>query len=351
MKHFLTLVFAAACFLTLVGVYGQEDGKDMVLARVNSSIITRRDAEKFLAVTGDIKRAERNYYGAELEKQKAELLKGALGFMIKEAVVQINAEWEGIRLDENDRAKIEKRFQGYISQFGNEANCELVLKEHGATTKDVRDRLARGILEEKYVRKKVGAGELVTPREVREYYEVNKSAFGKTFTIRQIVVKHGRGLRRREDAFKLIGQIRETVLSGEHFGSLARKYSEGPRREEGGLWEPVAISDFRENIARAIASLRQGEVSGIIEREGQFLLVKVETRSGPYEPFEEVLSGIKQEIGNVRRQRQLQKIARELYSSVEIELLLDGVKLADICPSYLQVEGEEVQETVEEISP
>jgi peptidyl-prolyl cis-trans isomerase SurA len=354
MKHFLLFMSVTVCFLAVTSAFAQESGQDMVLARVNSKLITRRDVEKLLAFSGHTEQIEKHFRGPLLEEKKAELLKYALGELVFDAVIAINAKCDGVELDQADAKKIEDRLRQYVEQYGSEANCELDLKRRGSSLKDARELMTKSVLAEKYITTKREIARYVSPKEAREYFEKNGELLRKitgkqTVVIRQIVVKYGRGLRTREKANEQMQQIKEAIRGGEDFGSLARKYSEGPRRDEGGMWEPVSVSDFREEVAAEIAKLDEGEVSEVIDRGDNFALVKVEKKE---DPFEAALGAIIQALTGARQQERSRQVMCELYSGVEIELFLHGVSPSDICPGYsMQEEGEPETEAIEEASP
>ena len=350
--RFLKLLFAVLAFFTLVAVCAEEKGQDMVVARVNGRLITHRDVEKLLAVSGDMEQLKRRFHGPAFEERKKELFQQALGALILDAVIGVNAQWDEVKLDDADRKRVKEQVRRFTQQYGSEANCELVLSRRGCSIKDARERIAKSMLAEKYIKSKLQVGEFVAPRKVRECFRANTEQL-KQITekqmviIRQIIVKFGKGRRAKSKASELIEQIKEAACSEEDFGTLARKYSEGPKRDEGGLWEPVSLSDFRENVGQVIAKLDIGEISEPVQRRDDFVLVKLEARA---DPFEISLRSIIHSVVTERKQEKLQDIMHEIYSNVEVELLLEGVKLDDICPGYSAEQSKNTQEKVEEVS-
>jgi hypothetical protein len=353
MTRFLAFIFMLICFLTLISAFAQEDSEDMVLARVNNRLVSRRDVEKLLGISGDIEQLERHFHGPALEEKKKILFEQALGALILDAVIGVNAEWDDIELDETDTKRVEEQVRRFAGQYGSEANCELALNRRGCSLKDAKERIAKSLLAEKYVKAKLEVADFIAPSKVREYFLADtelreKCTEKRMIVIRQIVIKYGTRMRSKSEARKLVDQIKESARSGEDFGSLARRYSEGPKREEGGLWEPIALSDFRENIAVAIEGLEAGEVSEPVDRQNDFTLVKVEAEA---DPFETALKAVTQSLVNARKQEKLEKVMSEMYSRAEVELLLDGVKLNDICPGYCAEEPKGDKDEVEETSP
>lgn len=336
----LTLTTIIICFFVGTRLFGQEAGSgDFVLARVNEKVITRRDLNKLLTMTGEDERIARNYHGVLFEKEMQDACMRALAFLIDEAVVEVNAELEEVEIDEIDREKAETVLKENIEPFGTRANYESILKERELTLDDIKTRIFKTLLRQKYIQSKLPAKDFIPPRETRDYYEKNKPSFAKRETVsyRQIVIKFGGNNRRREEALKLIAGLKAKLEEGADFDSLARQFSEGIKKENGGLWPPVALSDLRRNIAEAISGMKEKEISKIIERDDAFLLMKLETKdSSPYEPFEKALEGIRKLLNEQNREGRLPDLEKKLYGAVEIELFYKGAKLEELCPSYRQ---------------
>ena len=264
-----------------------------------------------------------------------EAFKQGLRALVEENVLEINALFDKFELGEEDKKRAEALFEENMRRYGNLANYKHLLESYGLTVEYIKDMLSKSLLRQKYVESKLSLESFVSPEEARRYYDDNKSSFlrKETVTLRQIAIKFGQGQRSRRQALALVNKIRADIENGEDFGALAKQFSEGPMREEGGLWEPVVPSELVDEIARAIEHLKEGEISETVEREGQFIIIKLEKRdSSPYEPFASALNKIETEINNLRRQEKFPEFMKEMYSRVKIEILVEGIALSEICP-------------------
>lgn len=108
---------------------------------------------------------------------------------------------------------------------------------------------------------------MVTLDEVKTYYESHMEEFRepRRFEIRQIVT------RTREEMDNILGLLSK----GEDMAELARKFSIAPESEKGGLLGWFASGELEETIEKSVFTLKQGEVSKIIESPYGFHVFEV----------------------------------------------------------------------------
>jgi parvulin-like peptidyl-prolyl isomerase len=105
-------------------------------------------------------------------------------------------------------------------------------------------------------------------------------------------------VRRRME--EIISQIKD----GATFGDMAKSYSEGSQRPEGGEtgWQEVA--KLNKVLAEALAKLKPGEMSGVIESpEACFLVQLEERRPARVRPLSEMRADIEKTLVVQERNR------------------------------------------------
>ncbi|MBI3399569.1 MAG: SurA N-terminal domain-containing protein [Deltaproteobacteria bacterium] len=122
----------------------------------------------------------------------------------------------------------------------------------------------------------------VSEAEIKGYYEKNVSEFqkNKEVSARHILIKPTAGAdikRAKEEAKKKAEEILTLAKKGEDFAGLAKKYSEDPvSAKQGGslgyFGKGVMVKPFED----AAFSLKKGEVSGIVETEFGYHIIKVD---------------------------------------------------------------------------
>ena len=141
-----------------------------------------------------------------------------------------------------------------------------------------RDELARDLLVEKYYRQVALKGVRVSPEEVQQYVEKNQSRLtGRPgFLVREIRVQS------KDQADKL---HREVTEGHRDFASVAKLHSDSPNIDQTGLahYDEGQLPDVLE---KAVAQLRPGDVSPVIESNYGFHIFKLEQRTLPHAPEE-----------------------------------------------------------------
>jgi parvulin-like peptidyl-prolyl isomerase len=123
----------------------------------------------------------------------------------------------------------------------------------------------------------------VSDAEVKDFYEKNKDEFKQPEKIhlKQIFIGSRKGPRdpvdpaKKEQARQKIEQALKRVQAGESFEAVAKSVSEAPDKDNGGDMGMIPVPKLPPFYAQAAASMRPGDISGIIESEFGFHFVKL----------------------------------------------------------------------------
>ena len=89
---------------------------------------------------------------------------------------------------------------------------------------------------------------------------------------------------------------------------MARSYSEGAQRAEGGLIDWLDLSAIDKSLAAELEHLKPGEDSGVIETSNAYILLHLEEhRPAHVRPLNEVRDEIERDLIRQERQRALDK--------------------------------------------
>jgi parvulin-like peptidyl-prolyl isomerase len=83
------------------------------------------------------------------------------------------------------------------------------------------------------------------------------------------------------------------VDSGSNFADLARLYHQGSQRSQGGDWGWVDQTVLRDDLSAVAFSLKEGEMSEVLQKDEGCYLMYVEERQ---EPKPKPLSAVQEEI-------------------------------------------------------
>jgi peptidyl-prolyl cis-trans isomerase C len=224
----------------------------------------------------------------------------------------------------------------------SDADVEAGVAEARKTFPSFPDALkARGLDEAGFredVRKSKSIGRLVgdvgasvpnaTDAEVKAYFEANPTAFRRDERVRArhllIGVAPGATPEQKEVARKRCQELLARIKGGADFAELARQFSQDPGSAKNG----GDLGEFGRNMMvkpfeDAAFALKAGELSGVVESEFGFHVLKVEARLPASEQsLAEATPAIRSKLRSMRANVQLQKLVNELRARAKIETLL-----------------------------
>jgi len=150
---------------------------------------------------------------------------------------------------------------------------------------NIRKQVAAMQMFDREVRQKI----VVPDSEVEAYYKSHQDEFGvseEKYRLAQILiaVPEGATSEQRAEARKKAEDIRKQAEKGADFGELARQYSDDDSKSKGGELGEFAPSELNDQIAAAVAGLKTGEISQVVQTKYGFHLVKVEQHDQPGVP-------------------------------------------------------------------
>ncbi|MBQ5861621.1 MAG: peptidylprolyl isomerase, partial [Alistipes sp.] len=213
----------------------------------------------------------------ELMKQKLLYNQALIDSVVKGAEGRIEAQVENI-------------LQGMIAEAGSVTDLEA--KEHMPLF-NYRDILRQKVTEQIYaqeMRMSVVSNVVVTPGEVDHYFK-NLKEEEKPLVPEQYVYAHivrfpsSQEEAKRRTKERLL-DMRERIISGKsNMAILARTYSQDPGSAmKGGEYPPTALSSLTPPFADALAELKPGQISEVVETQYGFHIIELleEPKNGLY---------------------------------------------------------------------
>jgi peptidyl-prolyl cis-trans isomerase SurA len=182
-----------------------------------------------------------------------------------------------------DEVQVEMELNDRISYFVDQIGSEAKLIEYFGRSileikEDMRDPVREQMLMQ-MMRRNITSSLSITPAEVKEYYkslpEDSIPLIDAQVEISQIVIYP----KSSEESIyavreKLLG-IRERIVNGENFATLAVLYSEGPSSPKGGDIGWASKGELDPAYAKAAFALRKGQVSKIVESDFGFHIIQL----------------------------------------------------------------------------
>jgi parvulin-like peptidyl-prolyl isomerase len=198
---------------------------------------------------------------------------------------------------------------------------QAALKQEGMTMADLRRQLERTMLVQRVQQTEVMQKLQVTDTEMKAYYEAHKNEFQTTpqVTLREITINvpvTAKGVNvAQDDAAKAkADDVRVKILAGEPFPRLAADYSDSGSKANGGLVGPLAKSDLSEDLQKAIAGLKTGDVTPVLRTSRGYQIIKIEN--------------LQDKIANGKRQGEYEKFIARLRAEAIIDWKNDEIKKA-----------------------
>jgi parvulin-like peptidyl-prolyl isomerase len=140
----------------------------------------------------------------------------------------------------------------------------------------------------------------------------------------------------------LAEELRRRIDAGEDFAALARQYSQGLRKEQGGLWkprDPEALAAPYDVLARQAQAMQPGQVAGPLESSGHLFIMRLEEKQEQgYRPLSDVQEEVRESILLERRRKVLQEIDEEIARQIA---MADINRFVDYCLERLYRQAHE----------
>ena len=279
MKKLLSIFLCAAVVCVTVVAQKRFVMLDKVVAVVGNSSVSYSDVQQAAKMIIEQRRSEG--YTSDRPAQDE-----ALENLMMQKLLYNQALIDSVEISQGEVAsRVEQQVQSLIDREGSITALEQ--KAHMAIY-HIRDLFRRQIEEQSYaqmMQQTVVSKTKIVPGEVERFYNsIGKDSLpiiAEQYMYAQITMfpknmKEAK-LRTRE---RLI-EMRERIVTGKaRFATLARMYSVDGSAIQGGELEPAPLAGFVKSFADALAELKPGQVSEVVETEFGFHLIQLIEKKG-----------------------------------------------------------------------
>jgi len=279
------------------------------VAKVDGSRISRAELEEhfaFLTKQGNFRADVLTDADRRLEAERF-----ALDDLITWRLVLAEAERLRIVVEPGEEDMVFGKAHG--AKFGESLLVERA-KKAGEDIAALRQQVRRQLLMAR-LRDKIAEDVSVSDDEVSTYYDSHRQAFAtpELAHLRLLLVDS------REEAERL----RNQVVQGADFATLAREHSKGGAQERGGDMGWVDPRMLPVAIATVVAAIPQTGVTPVVEAKGGFYVVRVEGRQTPRQiPFAEVKGQIRERLTAERKQAKFAEWLEGRRRSARVQIYL-----------------------------
>jgi peptidyl-prolyl cis-trans isomerase SurA len=278
----LSWATALLCLLSVFTASAQvpvQKKLDGIIAKVDNHIILRSELEfsylQYLAQT-------KQQPSAQTEPLKCEIMKS----MVQEKLLLARAEIDSVVVEDAAvTGELNRRIEYLASQVGGTERLE---QYYNKSIKQLRDELRRTVRNQmvsEKMQREITEKVTVTPKEVRRYFNqipADSLPYFSSEVQLSHIVKYAQVSRvQKQAARQKLETLRERIVAGEDFATLAREHSEDPgSAEDGGELGFFKKKELVPEYEAAALRLEPGQMSNVIESMFGFHLIQLIERRG-----------------------------------------------------------------------
>jgi peptidyl-prolyl cis-trans isomerase SurA len=271
----LSLFIVFYCFSFTIQAQKQKGVIDEVIAVVGAEILTLSE------------------YNSQLEQYKQQgytvtdaIRCASFEEMIFQKMLLNQSKVDSLKVnDDQVDGEMERRIRYFVGQIGSEAKLEEFYGKRIAELKeDFRDLIRDQMLTQQMQAKAIGEV-TITPAEVKSFFKKipydSLPRINTEIEIAQIACKPQISGDAKRSAREKILELKDRIKQGGNFAALARIYSEDPgSARKGGELGYVGRGTFVPEFEAAAYSLKEGEISPVIETQFGFHIMELIGRRG-----------------------------------------------------------------------
>lgn len=281
----IRIIFAVLIFVLSFKVYSQGEG-DKIIAIVGNNIILQSDLNfqlySYMQQNG-------------IQQLSNEVVEQVFQGLLTDKLMLAKAEQDSIYVSpEEINKQVDGRIKDFVAQFGSEKNVE---DAYGLTIPKIRnllkDQTERNIKISRVKQEKFGYGINVSKPEITKFFSDYRDSLPpvpETYDLVQIVripkiTEDAKFMARQE-----IDQLLDSVKAGKDFSELAKLYSDDSLSAlQGGALGKSKKGSFVKEFEDAAFLLQPGEVSGVVETEFGYHLIKLNDKTGDFITAQHIL--------------------------------------------------------------
>jgi hypothetical protein len=295
------------------------------VARVNGSVLTDRD---LLREEYAIFPYARQHNGGIPKGMEPDIRAGAMKMIVFEELVYQEALRQKLTVPP---AKMQQAQAAFRKQFSTEQQYqELLNAEFKGSTKLLRAKIERSLLIEQLLKQEVQDKSVVSVAQARAFYDKNPNRFlvPESFSVQTISIlppNNATADQAKEARKKADDALRQAKLTKDYndFGLLAEKISEDDFRVMMGDHKAVDRSKIPPQVLQALATMKPGEISGLITAENNtYTVVRLnEHIPAGKRTFAEVKDSVREYLKKQKSEELRSSLDKRLRKNAKVEEL------------------------------
>lgn len=274
--RFLKSVLIVFSLFLISDSFSQTEG-DRIIAIIGNEIVTESDFQY------QVQLFARQNQITEISPYIAQQIFQSI---ITNKIILAKADQDSIMVTEEEVNKeLENRMKTMIAQVGSEQRVEEIYGMSLVKIRNIiKEDLQKNMKIEKLKRGQFQGKLNVSDRELREFFETYKDSLpevSEEFELAHIYLDRKVSDAEKQGAEAIAKQIMDSIKAGADFTELARRNSQDSMSAiEGGDLGFAKKGTFVKEFEETVFNLKEGEVSGIIETEFGYHIIKLNERQG-----------------------------------------------------------------------
>ena len=300
---FLCLLLAGTVTLSAQNL-GKETRVDSVLASVNGDPITLLDV--MLESSREELRLASLYSGARLYSEISQLRKKITEDIIVRKLIYAKYQEKPFPIDNQ---YIERMLDHLAVTIGGGSRDSLVKKAEalGTTMEELKEKAKEKIAVDIMMAESCDRPVYITPKEVYEYYQKNRSEWITPASYKLELLLVGRnGGRSGPDPKVACGKLSKQLKNGskELFVQMVKANSDAPNAESGGAVGAVDEDKLRPEFAKVVKTMRPGQIQGPLETPEGYYFIRLDSIQKQKEiPYEKAAGEISKRLEDQQKEQ------------------------------------------------
>ncbi|MGA9885706.1 MAG: peptidylprolyl isomerase [Candidatus Acidiferrales bacterium] len=293
-----------------------------IVARVNDRIITLSDYTKALdalpqEVQQDCQQQQPPCTPDQQQANLADKKKNLLRDMIDQQLLIERGKDMGIDVETD----LVKRLDEVRKQdnFATMDAFQKAVEQSGLSWEDYKSQMRNELLTRKVINQEVGDKVNIGNDEVRKYYDAHKSEFVRPeeVDLSEIFLKtEGKTPEQTAAVKKQADELHTRIVNGEDFAALAKRYSEGPAKDQGGELGEYQRGQLAKPLEDAVFKLDKDGITDVIQTQTGFIILKVNFH---YDAGLQPLDKVENDITNRLYAQKMEPALREYLQQLREE--------------------------------
>lgn len=319
MKKIIALTLSSLLCISAVGCSSKKNNNDIV-AKVNENNITIEDFKVTLALN---KIDLESKYGStvwETEVENGVKFKDTFKNRVLKGMIDVEAVCEEAKKDglTPSEEEIDKAFDELNKNLYANENYKKILEDLKISDTCIKSQVEKTLTIQKYT-ENFDKNLKISDEEMKKYYEEHKVDYYKdevkaSHILISTVDDNGKELSetKKKEAKKKAEEVLKKAKSGEEFSELAKEYSDDPgSAANGGDLGYFTKGQMVQPFEEAAFSLKSGEISGLVESEYGYHIIKVYDKIDKQLTFDEVKDEIKKTLTEDKYMESIEAITKK----------------------------------------